>query len=264
MDIIKYGEIPEGSQLGILRAVKAEPGESAHMLDADAWNELTFMATPDKYLEYREGSQGKMLEYVKQFYVLRMLNKLFPGWEVKEGWKMWYQPEVRTWIMTGDLEVEYYSKMQGRMVKRTVPGIGSTYVQKSTTGDSPSQPEDMARGTRTEFIKNAAYWLGIGFDVYSQEIPMAMREQFETTIHDWVDKSYVLAVAETIRKKDAFKPFINNLPNVEQTAQFIEITKGLAAHIQAKLWKDYQRYTVLNVQAFIDTVKSKIKPKEGA
>jgi len=233
--------------------------------EADLWNALTYKTTPSEFIEERVGSKGKMLEYIRQFYVIRELNRLFPGWRVS-NWKLWYQPEVRTWVFTGNLVITYFSMRTEKWTKRPIPGIGAAYVHSKTSDDgAPSQPDDMAKSTRTEFIKNAAYWLGIGFDVYSQEIPLSLVSRFEDLIRQWEVKDYVLEVAETITKRKAFETFVDNLPQEDDTSKFIELI-GRAKGDKTKLWLDFQkqnRNTVKNWLNQYETFLNKQQQTNG-
>ena len=226
--------------------------------EGDMWNSITYTATPDDQIESREGSGGKMLDYIKQFYVIRELNRLFPGWTV-ENWKMWYQPEVATWVFTGELVVEYPSFKTNKMEVRRVPGVGAQVVQvKKDSGDSlkPSQPDDMAKASRTEFIKNAAYWLGIGFDIYSQEIPMSLRAEFEDICRAYEHSAYIQSLASTITTPKTFKQLLNTIPDAQQARKLKEILDDFKDLVQdtSVIWDTFQRQSRATADIFLDKI----------
>jgi len=228
------------------------------------FNSFTFETTPEEFIKTREGSDGKMYDYIQQFYVIRVLNSRFFPWGVRPGWRFWFEPTVRTWVMTGDLWVTYPDALTNELKEREVPGIGSLFVHKKTNDPTePVQPDDMARGTRTEFVKNAAYWLGIGFDVYSQEIPLILRDRFEEKIRNWVVTEPVLAVANKLKTKKAFEKYVNGLPTVEQTKEFISILGNIPKEKHYGLWDIFIRKNKSDVNSLLDEIKTRLGGPNG-
>lgn len=243
-------------------------------LMGEIFNSHTYNETPEEFIESRVIGRDKAgneiyADYIRQFYVIRELNRLYPGWSlIPAEVPLFYQPETRTWQYVGSLKVRYYDIITKKLEERIIPGIGSIEVQfkreplEGETFLRLSRPDDMAKGARTECIKNAAYWLGIGFDVYSQEITPKQMSQFEDTIRTWEQKDYVLAVANSIKRKKAFQTFIDSLPNVEQTAEFHDILKDIPRMYAQQLWDDYQRQTNISVVNWLEKLKmSKIYKK---
>ncbi len=225
----------------------------------NAFNSFTYEETPEEFIYQREGADGKIMDYIKQFYVIRVLNSRFFPWEVKNK-KFWYQPEVRTWVFTADLCVTYPDLITGELRKRCVPGIGAAYVHSRKDDPTiPVQPDDMAKAARTEFIKNAAYWLGIGFDIYSQEIPMSLRDEFEDRIREWRIKEPILKYASKLQTKKGFARFIKGLPTKEQTKRFITILNNIPKEKHNALWEIYIGKTSMNANIFLDELETKLK-----
>ena len=94
--------------------------------EARYWDNAFNGTTPGDASFFREGSDGKDYEYVKQFYVIKKLNEKYPGWQIKK-WKVWYEQACRTWVFKGNLHVKYIIPRLG-LVKRKIPGVGGAFV----------------------------------------------------------------------------------------------------------------------------------------
>lgn len=247
------------------------------------WNAQTYTETPKEFIERRQVGKEKgtgnpvYADYIRQFYVIRELNRLYPGWEIKD-YKLWYEPSIACYVCTGVLMVRYFDLVENRLMWRGIPGTGAQQVMsKADEATRPSKPDDMAKSPRTDLIKNCAYWLGIGFDVYSREIPPSMVAQFEALIEDWDERDYILARAEAINRKDDFEKFLSDIPSLSHTARLKELLEkvkelnpALYNNVHAKVWGDYQKLPKHQATAWLDgfakaqVTTQTIKQKENA
>jgi len=233
------------------------------------WNAQTFSETPKQYIEKRVVGKDKVTleeiwaDYVKQFYVIRELNRLYPGWEILD-YKLWFVPEIVTWVCTGVLHVRYYDIIEKEFVWRHIPGTGAQEVKEK--GNKPGKAfgaDQMAKAPRTDLIKNCSYWLGIAFDVYSREIPASMRSQFEDYIRLWENKEHILNVAESITNRDDFKKFLNNMPQLVHTERFLELLKKLVnPSIAPQLWTDFTRQQIKTVTMWLNSLEQSTQIKK--
>jgi len=107
-------------------------------------------------------------EYVKEYYLTDWLNEVFPGWCTEEMETV-YDEAVTTYRTQGHLVVEYLLP-SGKMKSRRIYAIGANQVHSKTSDASkPSLPDDMAKGSFTEWLKIACKRLGFASDVYNQK-----------------------------------------------------------------------------------------------
>ena len=234
------------------------------------WNAQTIKETPKEYIERRvigrdkEGNQIRA-DYVKQFYVVRELNRLYPGWEVLD-YKLWFEEKIACWICTGVLHIRYYDIIHKEWRSRHIPGTGSVQIKEKA--DQPGKAfgaDQLAKGARTDLIKNCAYWLGIAFDVYSREIPPSLRSAFEDLIRLWDEKDVVLEIATNFNTIDLFKPFVNSLPRPEHTKTFLSLVKQIESEAtKHSLWAHFQKQNLKTIDEWLNGLKesSLIKKEE--
>lgn len=224
----------------------------------EAWNSQTYKLTPPEYVSLREGSQGKMMQYVKQFYTIRMLNQIFPGWQM-EDMNFTFYPEVRTFVLTGYLHITYPSLITGKIEDRRIYAVGSSFIlSKKDNIHEPVQPEDMAKACRTEWIKLAGMILGIGMDIYSQEITEELQQAFEEKVAKWAEKDIVFSIASSFTERGAFEKWISNLPTEEQAIDFMEIIAPLPAEKQRLLWYDFEKQNKQSVITWLANLSNAI------
>lgn len=244
--------IPKGFDEDVITKLKSV-AEAGHI-----WNAQTLGETPKQFIEKRVVGKTKegediYADYVKQFYVIRELNRLFPGWEILD-YKVWFQPEVLCWVGTGVLHVRYYDPAESKYMWRHIPGAGGAEVkEKSNKPGKAFGADQLIKAVRTDLIKNCAYFLGIAFDVYSREVPMSMRSKFEDYVRDWQNKEYILDIAETITNRDKFVQFLNNLPQPKHTARFMKLlTKLVNPSIEPELWNNFIRQNIKSIVGWLD------------
>lgn len=225
------------------------------------WNAQTISETPPNSRESRpvgKDPEGNYIyaEYVKQFYVIRELNRLYPGWSVKD-FKLWYESDVQCWVASGVLHVRYYDVIEKKFMWREIPGVGAQQVVSKKADERKAfKPDDMAKSPRTDMIKNCAYWLGIAFDVYSREIPLSMRRTFENIIRDWKETDYIKQQASQYKNVDDFRAFLNDLPKEKHTNYFLSLLDSLIKpEIEGKLWEDFSKQNKDSVDRWLKSLK---------
>jgi len=193
------------------------------------WDKLSQMSTPFDYIKTREGGKSGDLEYFSVDYTFMMLNKLFPGWSM-DGMDTKYIPEIRTFITTGYLFVSYIT-ITG-VKTRKVYAIGASEVFAKSSENNPSQPDDRAKASLTEWFKLAGKPLGIGLDIYTQSISTQMRAGFEELLI-WIEfdnkeledklKNHLRAIAQTIETGKGFRAFLKSFPLQEEIVSFYQL-----------------------------------------
>lgn len=235
----------------------------------NAWNGYTYVETPEEFIERRIIGKDKYGEeiyadYIKQFYVIRELNRLFGAKWWVENYKLWYEPTIQTYICTGELLVRTFDVVEKCWWDRRIPGTGAQQVLAKKDELRPSKPDDMAKSPRTDMIKNCAYWLGIGFDVYSREIPLRMRSQFEDMIRGWESTEWALMRAESLRKKDDFIVFMDNLPTQKDVERFRKLLAALnKPTLNDKLWNDFQKQNKTTIQGWLLNLETSINKQQN-
>lgn len=233
--------------------------------EANFWDNMFNIETPEAETYTRQGPTDKntgepvILEYVKDRYTIRMLNKLFPGWYT-EDMKLEYHNPVNTWVCTGYLVIRYPTP-EG-LKTRKIWAVGATEVQvKKTIQDNlikPSQPEDQAKGAYTEWIKLVGKRLGIGTDIFEQTISETLMQTYKDKVKDWDYTDITDKVVEGINSKKVFISYVDNLPDAKQTLDFKEIMEKVPEDKKAAVWNQFQRYNKLTVQKLINDLKQKL------
>lgn len=200
-------------------------------------------------IEVRDGARDKdgnltQLEYFPEEYTLKKLNAFFPGWWT-EDMRVEYIPQCRTFLCTGSLCVQYpnpYAPGGFSIAKRFAVGSAIVEYSKNSETPEPSQPDDKAKAARTEWIKLAGKWFGIGLEIYHQKVSPALASQFEDRIADW--KEYgkdVIAIANTITKGKAMRDLIKSLPSKEITKEFLKLMEKVPEAHKAAMWSQFVR-----------------------
>lgn len=231
--------------------------------EASFWDNVFSVETPESETYEREGPKDKTgqptyLEYVKDSYTIRMLNKLFPGW-YQEDMKIEYMPQVTTWVVSGYIVVRYPTAEGIKTRKIWAVGAQAVQIKKDLSGGIlPSQPEDMAKGAYTEWIKLVGKRLGIGVDIFEQSVTESMMEDYTNIVKHYDDTSITDAVIKTLRKKKLFKDYIENLPDEKQAISFKELIERAPEQARLPLWQQFQKHTKSNADRFINELKQKL------
>lgn len=229
-------------------------------VEAFYWEKAFSQKTPTDMVYEREGPGGDLMEYVKDSYSIRELNRLYPGW-YQEDMKVEYIPQVATFVVSG-YAIITYPTLTG-IKRRKIWALGSATVQMKKDADTvmPSQPDDVAKAAYTEWIKLVAKRLGIGVDIYEQSITDEMIQEFEDKVKDWDRRNIVDAVAKSIKSKKAFTRYVNNLPSKKQTEEFKETIKSFDNNIQIQLWEQFQKHQVSTAGRYIKQIKDKLQQR---
>lgn len=210
-----------------------------HYYESKFFQSIADDEAPADMLKERKGSWDKekndytTLEYFPEDYTLSELDRIFPGWWVEE-----YRVHTdlmdrfRTLYCTGYLCVKYPTPKGEQVTKR--PAIGSTRVEY-TKEDHPalgmkdaSQVDDRLKAVRTEWIKLAGKWYGIGLEVYHQRITTKLRAKFEDIVRDWGHYAdEVKKIASTFETGHGFRKFLQSLPHPELTERIKTALNGI-------------------------------------
>lgn len=231
--------------------------------EASFWDNVFNVETPEAETYEREGPKDKSgnptyFEYVKDSYTIRMLNKLFPGW-YQEDMKIEYIAQVTTWVVSGYIIIRYPTSEGIKTRKIWAVGAQAVQIKKDLSGGIlPSQPEDMAKGAYTEWMKLVGKRLGIGVDIFEQSITESMMQEYTDIVKHYDDTSITDQVIGTLRKKKLFKDYISNLPNEKQAIIFKEIVEKAPPQAKIPLWQQFQKHTKNTVDKFINELKQKL------
>ena len=134
----------------------------------------------------------------------------------------------------------------------------------------PSQPDDVAKASYTEWIKLIGKRLGIGIDVYEQSITEGMINGYKEKIKDWDYTDVVESVISTIMTRDltpdnkkinkrkAFNHYVGALPSEEQTSRFKELLKQTPESAIKPLWEQFQKHNKSTVNKFLNQIQEKL------
>lgn len=178
-DLIIY---PSDTSIEAADKIKARINE--FKWEREFWKNVESIPTPPNIVEEREGGKAGTLEYFPEEYTLEELTRLFPGWSCHDV-KTTYIPEVRCFMTQGYVKVRYITA-EGEWRERQIYAVGASFVEVSTSKEAtPSQPDDRAKASRTEWIKLIGKWLGIGKDIYTQRITDELIRGFNELIEGW-------------------------------------------------------------------------------
>ncbi|MFQ6089995.1 MAG: Rad52/Rad22 family DNA repair protein [Candidatus Bipolaricaulia bacterium] len=116
--------------------------------------------TPEKAIRQRKGRGGKMLTYITQQYVTRLLNKVFGfNWDFDVLWEQIGKREVivkgRLTVRANDIEI---SKTQ----------FGGAEIKRYKENGQPLSVADDLKAAASDALKKCASLLGIGLDLYDE------------------------------------------------------------------------------------------------
>lgn len=198
-----------------------EPAKLDNLYEQTMFELVKAMPTPLEVIKTRVGADGREYEYFPEYYTQRQLDILFPGWWCDEM-KTWYDASTQAYITTGYLCVSY-TLPSGQTKIRRVYAVGgakvhSTKASRETGVLEASQPEDRAIASYTRWKKLAGKQLGIGLDIYHQQITPYLRKKLEDTIYP-IWESYAKKIrdlAKTITTGKGMRKLIMSLGTREQ------------------------------------------------
>lgn len=236
---------------------------TSDLLESMYWYNEAHRPTPTNVISRRPHDD---LEYVKEFYVLDEMDRLYPGWW-QEDMQTVYSPESRTFTTTGYFCFEYMTYL-GKKVRK-VYAVGSSFVQgKKEDKSMPSQPEDMAKASLTEWYRIAGKRLGIARDIYSQEVTINLVREFEHRIKPIQQYAgSLIEIAGTITKGSAFRDLLATMPTEEQVQEFAETIMPLPIEKKQGLWDHFLKFNnstpeeTQKITNFIQQIKDKLCQK---
>ncbi len=221
----------------------------SHFFESAFWKTIETECTPLEVLKKRKGSWNKdkgdfdELEYFPEDYTLGELNRLFPGWWT-EDMHSEIDYKLRIATVSGYLCVEYPTLQREKVAKRWAVASSKIQISKEidekTNAFEASNADDVYKAARTEWIKVAGKWYGIGLDIYHQKITPELRSIFEDTIRNWGaygDETKKLAA--TIIKGVTFRDFIKELPTIQQTKRFLQTLEFIPQEKHHILWLNF-------------------------
>jgi hypothetical protein len=221
---------------------------ASHKLNAKREETIANESTPADFIKEREGGGGTTLEYHTEEYVIRQLNKHYPGWWM-EDMHLDTSAVISLRIVTveGYLCVAYPDVVGERVAKRWSAGSERIEFKKGTT--DASQPEDRTAAARTRWLKLCAKLYGIGLDIYHQRVTEELVEQFEDRIIKWNEHSQKARdIASVIETGAGMRRHIRSLHPPEITKEFMEIIKDIPKDkkvgdtetlLHDKLWSNF-------------------------
>ena len=214
-----------------------------HLFSAQFWKQIEETHIPLDLIKERAGAwdnkikDNVVLEYFPEEYTLQELNRLFPNWWMDEM-DVHYEDKLRTVVVKGYLFVEIPTLQGKQVVKRWA--IGSVVVQIKkprktnemteedyqyilSQGPQPSQPDDRYKAARTEWIKLAGKFFGIGLEIYHQRITSDMRSHFEDIVRPLgMYSDEMKKIAATFEKGHGFRNFLKEIPTINQVKRITE------------------------------------------
>jgi hypothetical protein len=216
-------KLKELQMLGIDEGVIKDFVSTAY--EKKMWENIVEEPTPPEMVKTRKGAWSKEkndyveLEYFPEELTLKGLNEDFPGWWT-EDMKYSFHSDLRVMVVEGYLCVEYPTVKGMKVTKRwAVAGSRIEYTQdvnKVTGLHDASQPDDVVKSARTEWLKVAGKWYGYGLDIYTQKITPALWSMFEERIATWKHTEGLIAIAQTFTGGKGFRDFLKRLPTFSQ------------------------------------------------
>lgn len=225
-DLVTAEELANLGKLGFTE--KAIDDFKSARFEAGMWSSISDSPTPPGLIEMREGYYDKdtdsnvMLEYFPEEYTLSELNRLFPGWWTEDMKRSPADEVVKlaTVIVEGYLMIPYVTP-SGIKVRKLWAVSGSEVKFKSGT-KTPIDLKNTFKGARTEWIRIAGKWLGIGLDIYHQHIVPGLRSMFEDRIRTWLPYAdHWKNIAIKCEGGKAFRTMLNTMPSELQITRIM-------------------------------------------
>jgi hypothetical protein len=202
---------------------KGKENFKSYVFEASMWASIANSITPPELVEMREGyydtDTGKNvdLEYFPEEYTLTELNRLFPGWWTTKMKRSQLEEVIKleTILVEGYLMIPYATPV-GAKVRKIWAIAGSSIKFKSGT-KIPVDIGNGFKGARTEWLRVAGKWLGIGLDIYHQHILPGLRSLFEDRIRTWsIHATHWKKVAGTCNTGQEFRTMLKTMPSERQ------------------------------------------------
>jgi len=204
------------------------------VFDTLLWQYIKEIPIPLEVIKSRVGSKGQEYEYFDEHYTNSELDRLFPGWWTEECVTR-YDPQTQAYITSGYLCVEYILP-SGQKKIRKVYAVGGAQVfakvaDREAGQMTPSQPEDRAIASVTRWQKLAGKKLGIGIEIYHQQITPRLSKQFQEIVELW-KYPYAEPHKEAFNKMTKGKgvrDLLKAMPTLRQTEAFLKALQLLPA-----------------------------------
>jgi len=225
------------------------------------WEYIKNIPVPDALIKRREGSDKKMYDYFPEFFTTAELDRIFPGWWFQDMHTR-YDEKSMAYITSGYICIEYILPSGTKKIRTVYASGGADVFPKKGTA-IPSQPADRAAASVTKFIKLAGKRLGLGLELYHDQILPARREQFTQLISEW--GSYadeVVAIYKSCKKGSGVRKLCRVLPTPEQTIRLKLLIDKLPDNVKDAIWKNFVKLHRDKVDAWLNDWELKINKKE--
>lgn len=294
MDIIKYNFNSLPKELQGLND-QAKSAYQDFFYEKTLWETVANEPTPLDMIKEREGSYSKelggnvILEYVPENYTIQELNRLFPGWWTAGMRRSTLEEIVKleSVMIEGYLYVPY-PVPSGTKVRK-LWAIAGSKIQFLKDTKIPVDLADAFKGARTEWIRIQGKWLGIGLDIYAQNITPNLRSFFEdlcrslaplSLLPDETLKSKVsemMRIAETLTTGHTFRNYLKEFPTAQQITRFGKALAVVNNDVKKiELWNHFLKFNsksdgsrtqteswLLKFEAKMNELKVKLNNKEN-
>lgn len=224
---------------------KGKEDFKSYVYEANLWSGIAKSITPPDIVEIREGAKDKQgnplyFEYFPEEYALGELNRLFPGWWTDNMKRSSLEEIIKleTVIVEGDLMIPYPTP-SGVKVRKLWAIAGNDIKFKKDT----KIPLDLAnnfKGARTEWIRIACKWLGIGLDLYHQKISPELRSLFEDRIRAWGQYAdHWKGIASTVLVGKAFRTLLKTMPSQVQVDRVLVCIPFIPEPKHNEVWTNF-------------------------
>ena len=225
------------------------------------WEYIKNIPVPDALIKKREGSDGKMYDYFPEFFTTAELDRIFPGWWFQDV-STRYDDKAMAYITSGYICVEYVLPSGIKKIK-SVYATGGADVFPKKGQSLPSQPADRAAASVTKFIKLAGKRLGIGLEIYHDQILPARRAQFEKLVADWGEYANEIRILyNSATKGSGVRKICRILPTPGQTKRLQALVARVPEKVADAIWRNFVKLHRDKADAWLLEWEQKIAKKE--
>ncbi len=225
------------------------------------WTYIKSIPIPDSIIKRREGNDKKMYDYFPEFYTTAELDRLFPGWWYQDM-ETRYDEKSMAYITSGYICIEYVLPSGTKKIRPIYASGGADVFPKKGTA-VPSQPADRAAASVTKFIKLAGKRLGIGLEIYHNQILPVRRKQFEELVKDWGEyASEIRTIYNSATKGSGVRKLCRILPTSEQTGRLRALVDRVPEPVGAAIWENFVKLHRDKANAWLADWEIKISRKE--
>lgn len=282
---------PEWKQFLSHVSAEAQKGYQDYFYEKELWGKIEQTSTPLDSIEEREGFKvngvPQVLEYIPEEYTIHELNRLFPGWWNDEMKRNGMDEIVafEAVIIEGYLYIPYPTPSGTKV--RKIWAIAGSQIKFKQDSKVPLDIADNFKGARTEWIRIAGKWLGIGLDIYHQKITADLRSLFEdilrclTPLDDCTDETLkgkrkeLMKEAGSLTTGQGFRKLLKSLATPQQISRFTKVLDILPQPKREELWKHFLKFSnkseqattqintwLVGLETKIETIKAKMNTKQ--